>query len=302
MLSLYSKNNKGGPTMRKMLAIALAAMLLLGLLGACGGAGFDKAKEITVITREDGSGTRSAFIELFGIEEKLADGSKKDHTTKEAITAKQTDVMITNVTRNQYAIGYISLGSMNDSVKALDIGGVRATVGNVKDGSYEIWRPFYVATKGETEGLAKDFIGFILSAEGQAVVTAKQHIPVDGSAPAYAGDKPEGKLRITGSSSVTPVMEKLREAYLALNPAATIEVQQSDSSGGLLDAQEGNCDIAMSSRDLKDSELAALIPVQIALDGIAVIVNLENPLDNLTKEQVKSIFTGETLVWDGVIA
>jgi len=289
--------------MKKVFTIVLSAALLLGLLSACGGtAGFDSGKEISVITREDGSGTRSAFIELFGIEVKDADGNKKDYTTKEAVTAKQTDIMITNVTMNQYAIGYISLGSMNDSVKALDIGGVKATVENVKNGSYEIWRPFYVATKGEAEGLAKDFIDFILSAEGQDVVTARSHIAIDDAAAAYAGDKPSGKLVITGSSSVTPVMEKLREAYLELNTNAAIELQQSDSSAGLLDAQDGTCDIAMSSRELKDSEKETLVPVQIAQDGIAVIVNLENPLTGLTKEQVKSIFTGETLMWNGVIA
>ena len=289
--------------MKRMLTIALAAALLLGLFSACGGgAGFDSGKEIGVITREDGSGTRSAFIELFGIEVKDADGNKKDYTTREAVTAKQTDIMITNVTMNQYAIGYISLGSMNDSVKALDIAGVKATVENVKDGSYEIWRPFYVATKGEAEGLARDFIDFVLSAEGQAVVAARSHIAIEDDAPAFSGDKPSGKLVITGSSSVTPVMEKLREAYLDINPNAAVELQQSDSSAGLLDAQDGNCDIAMSSRELKDSEKEILVPVRIALDGIAVIVNLENPLTGLTKEQVKSIFTGETLLWNGVIA
>jgi len=288
--------------MKKAFAAALAAALLTGLLSACaGGAGFNSGKEIGVVTREDGSGTREAFIELFGILEKGGGGRRKDHTTKEAVTAKQTDIMIGNVARNRYAAGYISLGSMNGSVKALDIEGVPASIENVKNGSYVIARPFYVATKGEARGLAKHFIDFILSAQGQAVVEARGHIPVGVSAFACEPGPMEGKLTVTGSSSVAPVMEKLREAYLAVNPAAVIEVQQSDSSGGLLDAQQGNCDIAMSSRDLKDSELESLVPVRIALDGIAVIVNLENPVDNLTREQVKAIFTGETLNWNGVL-
>ena len=291
---------------KKTITLLLTALLLLGLF-ACGkpAAGFDSSKGIEVITREDGSGTRSAFIELFGIEEKLEDGNKKDRTTREAITARQTDIMITNVTQNQYAVGYISLGSMSDRVKALDIEGAAATVENVKNGSYAISRPFYVATKGEAGGLAADFIAFILSAEGQAVVEARGHIAMDEAAPAFARDlaaMPEGKLVVAGSSSVTPVMEKLREAYLALSPNAVIEIQQSDSSGGLLALADGTCDIAMSSRDLKDSELETLMPVQIALDGIAVIVSNDNPVDGLTKEQVKSIFTGETLTWDGVVA
>jgi len=288
---------------KKTITLLLTALLLLGLF-ACGkpAAGFDSSKGIEVITREDGSGTRSAFIELFGIEEKLADGSKKDRTTREAITARQTDIMITNVTQNQYAVGYISLGSMSDRVKALDIEGAAATVENVKNGSYAISRPFYVATRGEAGGLAQDFIAFILSAEGQAVVNARGHIAIDDDAPAYEGEAQGGKLVVEGSSSVTPAMEKLREAYLALNPDAVIEIQQTDSSGGLLSLTGGTCDIAMSSRDLKDSELETLMPVQIALDGIAVIVSNDNPADNLTKEQVKSIFIGETLTWDGVIA
>jgi len=286
--------------MKKALTILFAAALLLPLLAACGGDGFDGSKEIAVITREDGSGTRGAFVELFGIEEKLADGGKKDHTTKEAVTAKQTDIMINNVARNKYAIGYISLGSLGDSVKALDIEGVKATVDNVKNGSYEISRPFYVATKGVAEALAKDFIDFILSAQGQAVVNARGHIPLDENAAEFAGSMPGGKLVVAGSSSVTPVMDKLREAYLALNPQAVIEVHQSDSSGGLLSAVNGTCDIAMSSRELKDSEKETLVPVRIALDGLAVVVNRENPVDGLTKAQVKAIFTGETLTWDGV--
>ena len=259
-------------------------------------AAFDTSKEIVVISREDGSGTRTAFIELFGIEEKGDDGSKKDMTTKEAVIAKQTDVMMQNIVGDKYAIGYISLGSLNDTVKALQIDGVDATAENVKNGSYSIARPFNLATKGAPTGLAKDFIDFIMSAEGQNVIAGSYIAIADDAAP-YAGDKPSGKIVVAGSSSVTPVMEKLKEAYIEINPDATIEIQQSDSSAGMTGAIDGTCDIGMASRDLKESELTELTPIQIALDGIAVIVNNENPFSSLTSEQVKSIFTGETTVW-----
>lgn len=260
---------------------------------------FDTSKSIDVVSREDGSGTRGAFIELFGIEVKGDDGTKKDMTTKEAVIAKQTDVMMTNIAKDQYAIGYISLGSLNDTVKAIQIDGVDATTENVKNGTYPIARPFNIATKGEPTGLAKDFIGFILSAAGQAVAS-KSYIAMIDNAPAYAGDKPSGKIVVAGSSSVTPLMEKLKEAYLEVNPNATIEIQQSDSSAGMTGAMDGTCDIGMASRELKESELAALTPTAIALDGIAVIVHNDNPIANLTKDQVKAIFVGEAGKWSEV--
>ncbi len=214
---------------------------------------FDTKKAINVISREDGSGTRGAFIELFGILQKNEDGTQKDLTTKEAVIARQTDVMMTNVAGDKYAIGYISLGSLNDTVKALNIEGVVPTTENVKNGTYPVSRPFNIATKGEPTGLAKDFIDFILSAEGQAVVS-KSYIAVDDAPLAYAGSKPSGKIVVAGSSSVTPVMEKLKEAYLAVNPNAQIEIQMSDSSAGMNGAIDGTCDIGMASRELKDSE------------------------------------------------
>ncbi|MDR1059745.1 MAG: substrate-binding domain-containing protein [Clostridiales bacterium] len=259
-------------------------------------ADFDASKDISVVSREDGSGTRGAFIELFGIEERGDDGSRKDRTTKDAIIAKQTDVMMTNIAGDKYAIGYISLGSLNSTVKAVKIDGVDATTGNVKNGSYAIARPFIIATKGEPSAPAADFIAFMLSADGQAVI-GQSYIAIDEAAPAYAPSGASGKIVVAGSSSVTPVMEKLKEAYAALNSGAAVEIQQSDSSTGLNDAVSGTCDIAMSSRELKESELAELAPVQIAIDGIAVIVNNSSPLDGLSKDQVKSIFTGETLKW-----
>jgi len=258
---------------------------------------FDSSKPITVISREDGSGTRSAFIELFGVQSSQSDGSKKDNTTREAIIADKTDVMMTNVANDPYAIGYISLGSMNSTIKALDIDGIAATAQNVKNGTYPIQRPFIIATKGDPTGLTKDFIDYILSTEGQAVVESRGYTAIVDNASPYTGGRPSGRIVIGGSSSVTPLMEVLREEYLKVNPNATIEIQMSDSSAGMSGTMEGSFDIGMASRELKESELAVLKPVEIAKDGIAVIVNVNNPLTNLTKEQVKAIYTGETLNW-----
>jgi phosphate transport system substrate-binding protein len=257
---------------------------------------FDQQKNINVVSREDGSGTRGAFIELFGVEVRGADGSRRDMTSIEAVIAKQTDVMMMNIAGDPYAIGYISLGSLNETVKAVAINGTAATTANVKNGSYSVSRPFYIATKGEPSEPVKDFINFILSSEGQSVI-AKSYIPVDTSAPAYTRNNNSSKIVVAGSSSVTPVMEKLKEAYIALNPSAVIEIQQSDSSAGMTAALTGVCDIGMSSRDLTQNELAQLVPVKIAVDGIAVIVNKKNPVTNLTKDQVRAIFTGETTQW-----
>ena len=295
--------------MKKLASFLLLLVFAVSVLTACGapaatdasnpGVAFDTSKEIVVVSREEGSGTRGAFIELFGIEVKNDDGSKTDMTTKEAIITNQTNVMMTTVAGNEYAIGYVSLGSLNDTVKALQIDGVVPSAENVKNGSYAIARPFNIVTGDSVSELAQDFMDFILSAEGQAVV-ATGYIAVDDGAAPYAGSKPAGKIVVAGSSSVTPIMEKLKEAYIAVNPDATIEIQQSDSSAGINGAIDGTCDIGMASRDLKDSELESLTSTQIALDGIAVIVNNGNPLAGLTKEQVRAIFTGELLVWSEV--
>lgn len=255
--------------------------------------------EITVVSREGGSGTRGAFIELFSIEVKGEDGSKKDMTTKEAIIVNKTDVMLTNIANDPNAIGYVSLGSLNDTVKALSIDGVAASAENVKNGSYPIVRPFIIATRGEAVGLTADFVGFILSKEGQQVVSSS-YIAVDETGPAYAGTKPAGKITIAGSSSVSPVMEKLKEAYLVLNPSATIEIQMTDSTAGMTAAIEGICDIGMSSRSLKPTEAEHLTGISIALDGIAVVVNHENLVEDMRKDQIRSIFTGETTSWSAI--
>lgn len=262
---------------------------------------FDTSEFISVISREDGSGTRGAFIELFGVEEKNDAGEKVDNTTVEAIISNSTSVVMTSVAGDDYAIGYISLGSLNETVKAVQIDGADATVENIKDGSYTIQRPFNIATNGDVSAVAQDFINYILSADGQAVVEENGYIASVDGADAFTSDNSEGKIVIAGSSSVTPVMEKLVEAYEAINTNAEIEVQESDSTTGMTSAADGTCDIGMASRELKDSELeAGLTSTVIALDGIAVVVNNNNPISNLTTEQVKDIYVGNITSWDEV--
>lgn len=260
---------------------------------------FNADSEITVVSRENGSGTRGAFIELMGIEEKGADGTKVDKTTSEAVIANKTDVMLTNVSGDEYGIGYVSLGSLSSSVKAVDVDGVEATAENIKNGTYKVARPFNIATKAEISDVAQDFIDFILSADGQEIVS-NGYIKVDDNAAPYVGTKPSGKIVVAGSSSVSPVMEKLKEAYLAVNTNAEIELQTSDSTAGMTGAIEGTCDIGMASRDLKDSEKETLTATAIALDGIAIIVNPANPIENITSEQVKDIFTGAKTMWSEI--
>lgn len=256
---------------------------------------------ISVISREDGSGTRGAFIELFGVEEKNDAGEKVDNTTVDASVTNNTAVMMSTVAGNTYAIGYISLGSLNDTVKAVKIDGAEATVENIKSGEYKVSRPFNIATKDEVSEVAQDFINYILSPEGQAVVEENGYIAIDDVAD-YTSTGAEGKVVVAGSSSVTPVMEKLKEAYAEVNPNAEVEIQTSDSTTGMTSTIDGICDIGMASRELKDSETeAGLTSTQIAIDGIAVIVNNENPVEDLTSEQVKSIYTGETTVWGDVL-
>lgn len=289
--------------MKKSLGLLLISIILVMVVAGCGGeeqSSFDTSKEINVISREDGSGTRGAFIELFGIEQKNAAGEKVDHTTDEASITNSTSVMMTNIAGNQYAIGYISLGSLNDTVKALKIDGAQASVSNIKNGSYKISRPFNIATASNLSEVTTDFINYIKSADGQKVIEDNGYISAFDE-PAYAGNKPSGKIVVAGSSSVTPVMEKLKEAYLELNPNATIEIQQSDSTTGMTSTIEGICDIGMASRALKNSELEkGLTGLAIALDGIAVIVNNNCSIDNLSSEQVKAIFTGQTTTWSEV--
>ena len=253
---------------------------------------------ITVISREDGSGTRGAFIELFGIEQKDAEGNKTDMTLSTADITNSTGVMLQSVSQNGSSIGYVSLGSLNDSVRALEIDGAAATVENIKNGSYKVCRPFNIVACGETFPLAGDFISYILSREGQDIVEASGFIAASDAA-AYSGSRPSGKLTVAGSSSVSPVMEKLIEGYASVNPDADIELQTSDSTTGVNSVTEGVSDIGMASRELKDSELqAGARATVIATDGIAVIVSRDNPITALTSEQVRDIFTGRLTSWD----
>lgn len=295
--------------MKRMIAAGLAAALALTALTGCGddsekgggseGGGADiSAREISVLSREDGSGTRGAFIELFGIEEKDASGNKVDNTTIAAEITNSTAVMMTTVAGNEASIGYISLGSLDNSVKALKIDGAEASAENVKNGTYKAARPFNVVYKeDQLSELGKDFISFIMSEEGQAVIEESGYVS-QGSEGAYQGTGVSGTITVSGSSSVTPVMEKLKEAYASVNPEAKIEVQQTDSSTGIADTISGMCDIGMASRELKEEEVSqGIMPLAIAMDGIAVIVNKSNIVEDLSSEQIKAIFTGETTVW-----
>ena len=279
----------------------LGAAALVGL-SACGSTANGDSEaglgQINVVTREDGSGTRGAFIELFGLEEKNSDGEKVDLTTQNAIVTNSTSVMLTTVAEDGSAIGYASLGSLNDIVKVVEIDGAEATVENIKDGSYKVSRPFNIVTKDDTNEAAKDFINFILSSEGQAIVEKSGYIPLDDNG-SYKSSVNSGKVVISGSSSVTPVMEKLKEAYAKVNPDVTIEIQQSDSSTGVANTVDGTADIGMASRELKDTEeKEGVTATVIAMDGIAVIVNDKNEVDDLTSEQVKDIFAGDTTSWE----
>ena len=296
--------------MKKSVSLLLAGLMLCGALAGCGSndantsnSGTDDSAStgmsgaITVISREDGSGTRSAFVELTGVED-----DNGDNTTAEAEIANKTDVVLTSVAGNESAIGYVSLGSLNETVKAIQVDGVDATVENVKSGDYTLSRPFNIATKGEPTGVAGDFINFILSADGQAIVEEEGYIKVNDAAEAFTTDGSEGQIAVGGSSSVSPVMEKLIEAYQAVNPKAKIELQTSDSTSGMTGAMDGTFAIGMASRELKDEEKAELTPTSIALDGIAVVVNPANSITGLTMDQIKSIYTGETTDWADVAA
>lgn len=299
---------------KKITATALFGVLAVSAFAGCGGAGsssngssdagsdaakFDASKTISVVTREEGSGTRDAFTELTGV--LVKDGNNKtDNTTTSAVTINSTEAVITNVKDNDAAIGYISLGSLNDTVKALKIGGVEATADNVKSGDYAVSRPFNIAYKGELSDVAQDFVDYIMSSDGQKIVSDNGYVTVSENA-AYSGKKPSGKISVAGSSSVSPVMEKLAEAYQKVNTNAKVEIQTSDSSAGMQSAMGGTCDIGMASRELKDEEKSALKVETIAKDGIAVIVNNANTCDDLTLDQVKSIYTGETTVWSDII-
>ena len=286
------KNN-----LKKMI---IGAILISSTMGVFAAPKFNSKKSISVLSREDGSGTRGAFIELFGIEKKDANGKKIDYTTDEAAITNSTAVMLTSVAGDNYAIGYVSLGSLNDSVKAVKIDGADATVANINNGSYKISRPFNIAVKEGLSPVAQDFVNFIISDDGQKIIAANKYIKIQNTK-AYSSNKASGKVVVAGSSSVSPVMEKLIEAYKGVNPNAKIELQTSDSTTGVTNAINGTCDIGMASRALKDSEKAKGVKeITIAIDGIAVIVNKLNPVADMTKTQVEQIFTGKTTKWSEV--
>ena len=296
--------------MKKSVSLLLAGLMLCGALTGCGGnnstaentdsqtaeSTTGTSGAIHVVSREDGSGTRGAFVELTGVED-----DNGDNTTVEAEIANRTDAVLTTVAGNEAAIGYVSLGSLNDTVKAVTVDGVEATVDNVKSGDYTLSRPFNIATKGEPTGVAADFIGFIMSADGQAIV-GEDYITVNDNAEAFTSDGSSGHITVGGSSSVSPVMEQLIEAYKAVNPNAQIDLQTSDSTSGMTGAMDGTFAIGMASRELKDEEAAELTGTAIALDGIAVVVNPANTVEDLTMDQIRSIYVGETTDWADVAA
>lgn len=309
MHTLGCKEKRTHQTLFRGFAVMLVALLgLCALVGCSDGnkestnSSSNSAEEISVYSREDGSGTRSAFVELFGLEEKDGNGNKQDMTTNQAAITNSTSVMMTSVSSDPAAIGYISLGSLDDSVKAVKIDGVEATPENVKQGSYPIARSFNMVTKDTVSDAAQDFITFIMSADGQSIVADNKYIPVDEKAAAYSTSGARGKVVIAGSSSVSPVMEKLAEAYQQANPDVTVEIQTSDSTTGITMAAEGSADIGMASRDLKDSEISkGLSAIELAKDGIAVIVSPDAEASDLTRDQVKDIFSGTVTTWADIL-
>ena len=283
-------------SLKKITALALTVMAGASFFAA---PKFNSKKTISVMSREEGSGTRGAFIELFGVEQKNSSGKKVDYTTEEAAITNSTSVMLTSVAGDIYSIGYVSLGSLNDSVKALKIEGVDATVSNIKNKSYKISRPFNIAVKEKLSAPAQDFVNFIMSSEGQKIVEKNKYIAVESKS--FTSNKASGKVVVAGSSSVSPVMEKLIEAYKSVNPNARIELQTSDSTTGVTNAANGTCDIGMASRGLKETEKAkGLKEITIAIDGIAVVVNKANPLVNAKIEIVRDIYMGKIQKWSEI--
>ena len=284
--------------LRKITTMLAVAAMTATMFTGCGNNessnGVTKDTKITVISREEGSGTRGAFVELFGV----VDEDGNDITVATAEQNSSTSVVITTVKDNPSAIGYISLGSLSKDVKAVKVDGVEATVENLKNGSYKVSRPFNIAYKNDLSDNAKDFLKFIMSKEGQAIVSEKGYIAIDAKE-SYTAAGTKGTIKIAGSTSVAPVMKVLAEKYEALNPDAKVEVSEGGSSAGMTSAIEGVCDIGMASRELKDSEKQkGLESTTMAIDGIAVIVNKDNSVaDSLTSEQIKKIYLGEITEW-----
>mgnify|MGYP004552180233 CR=1 FL=1 len=277
--------------MKKLISLAMATVMAAGIFSGCGG---NRANSISVISREDGSGTRGAFVELFKVED--VDGN--DATLDTAEITNSTSVMLTTVSGNRAAIGYVSLGSLSSDVKAVKVDGVDATVENINNGSYTIARPFNIVyQEGTLSELDQDFLNFIMSKDGQEIIADKGYISVS-EGETYAPAGLSGTVTLAGSTSVAPVMEVLADKYKELNSGVTIEIQQSGSSAGITSAIEGVCSFGMSSRELKPDEASRLTCVKMAMDGIAVIVNNANSVSDLTSEQVRQIFMGELTDWN----
>lgn len=288
--------------MKKKISLLLTLVLAITFASGCGeGDGGSTASDgINLVSREDGSGTRGAFVEIVGILEKDSEGNENDMTYEEAIIQNGTDAVMTTVSGDESSIGYISLGSLNDTVKALEIEGVEAKAENLQDDSYKISRPFNIAYKQGSNDLADDFLSFILSMEGQTIVAEEGYVEASTDSADYDGSSQEVSLTVAGSTSVSPLMEKLAEKYEDLNPDVSIEIQSTGSSAGIQAVIEGSADIGMASRKLKDSEKEALSHQAIAIDGIAVIVNKENPTESISLEGLRSIYTGEITSWDDI--
>ncbi len=296
-----SNNGENGKKriVKKVVAILTASMAISTL--TLTGCGAGKTDSISVVSREDGSGTRGAFTELTGVSVKDKSGNTVDSTTDNAIISNSTEIVMSTVSGDKNAIGYISLGSLNNTVKALKCGGVEASADNIDNGTYKISRPFNIVTKDDLSDVASDFISFIMSNDGQKIVSDSGYIKIDASGD-YSASSKSGKIVIAGSSSVTPLMEKLTEAYEKLNPDVDIQVQESDSTTGVNSAISGSCDIGMASRELADTESSqGITATAIAKDGIVVIVNKANDkVDDLSLEQIKKIFTGEISSWSDI--
>lgn len=283
---------------RNKLAVRLVLMLVLVLsLESCGKGGSDtgdKSDPIYVISREAGSGTRSAFVELMGIQ---VDG--EDRTTLLAEVSQSTAVVMGTVAGNEHAVSYVSMGVLNGSVKAVKVDGIAPDAASIKDGTYPVYRPFLVCSGGTLPAQAEDFLAYILSREGQEIIASEGYIPPsDGGKPYELKKGLSGRILLAGSTSVAPVVQALADSYRQIHENVEIEIQQTGSGAGIAAALEGVCDLGLSSRSLTEEERAEGLQEQvIALDGIVVIVNHANRIDDMTKEQIRRIFTGEITDW-----
>ena len=258
---------------------------------------FDVATDIHVITREDGSGTRGAFSEIANIVDENGD----DAITQSATVQNGTSAVMQGVAGDVYAIGYISLGSLDNSVKAVNVNGIEATPENIMSGDYEVARNFNVAYGGELSEVAQDFWDFMFSAQAQELVAEEGYVSVDTEATEYEAKALAGDITIVGSTSVQPIMERMAQAYREYNPDVVIDITAPGSGAGVTAAIDGTADIGMASRELSDEEQAQLSETAaIAVDGIAVILHLDNITEDLSLEDISGIYSGDITTWDAV--